>query len=173
MKIKFFQSLLVIILFLVFVIFYKSLQKPNIYTPNIGIKKVVPSFEATIFDTNEKIDSKEIFKNDNFYLINIWASWCLPCRSEHPYLMKFKNEKSLKLIGINYKDKKENASQFLKEFRNPFDKILTDEDGTISIVLGAYGVPETFLVKNNKIVKKIIGPIDQKKYLDTLKLINE
>tara|TARA_B100001769_G_C22066391_1_gene573778 strand:+ start:719 stop:955 length:237 start_codon:yes stop_codon:yes gene_type:complete len=69
--------------------------------------------------------------------------------------------------------KKKNASQFLKQLRNPFDKIINDKDGTISINLGAYGVPETFLIKNNKIVKKVIGPINEKNYVEILKEINE
>ena len=171
MKIKFFQSLLVIILFLVFVIFYKSLQKPNIYTPNIGIKKVVPSFEATIFDTNEKIDSKEIFKNDNFYLINIWASWCLPCLDEHQFLINLSHEENIKIIGLNYKDNKKNAKFFLNKHDNPYGLILSDVDGTIAIEWGAFGVPETFLIYNKKVIKKIIGPINENSLQEIKKII--
>ena len=111
--------------------------------------------------------------DNEFYLINIWASWCLPCKIEHKFLVKFQDESQIKLIGINYKDKKKNATKFLRELKNPFDRIIIDKDGTISINLGAYGVPETFLIKNNKIIKKIIGPINNKNYLEILKKINE
>ena len=173
MKNKLYIYITSIFFIFIFIIFFLGLKKSNIYVPNENTNITLENFESTDFFNGDKIFINNILSKDEYYLINIWASWCLPCRSEHPYLIKLKNVKSLKLIGINYRDKKENASKFLKEFRNPFDKILTDQDGTISIVLGAYGVPESFLVKNNKIVKKIIGPIDQKKYLDTLKLINE
>tara|TARA_Y100001958_G_C21236281_1_gene562783 strand:- start:525 stop:1046 length:522 start_codon:yes stop_codon:yes gene_type:complete len=166
-------SLTLLIFLFFFVIFYFGLKNSNIYIPNKDINIKLVNFESVDFFNKEKIYSKDLFTGNEFYLINIWASWCIPCKSEHPFLLKFKNESSVKLIGINYKDKTENASKFLKEFKNPFDRILSDRDGTLSINLGAYGVPETFLIKNNKIVKKIIGPIDNKKYLTILKKINE
>ncbi len=171
MKIKFFRLLSIIILFLIFVIFYKGLQKPNIYTPNIGIKKFIPSFEAKMFDTNEKINSKEIFKNDNFYLVNIWASWCLPCLDEHQFLVNLSLEENIKIIGLNYKDKKKNAKIFLNKNDNPYDLILSDVDGTIAIEWGAFGVPETFLIYNKKVIKKIIGPINENSFQELKKII--
>ena len=70
-------------------------------------------------------------------------------------------EEKIKIIGLNYKDDKKNAKIFLKELSNPYDVILLDEDGTVAIEWGAYGVPESFLIYNNKIVKKIIGPINE------------
>ena len=103
--------------------------------------------------------------------MNIWASWCVPCRLEHNFLMKLKANENLKIIGLNYKDKEKNALNFLKELKNPYDKILTDEDGTIAIDWGDYGVPESFLIHNKKIIKKIIGPIDENLYLEIERLI--
>ena len=142
----------VIILFLViFLIFYKGLQNSNIYTPNTNIKKDIPSFEIKIFDTNKIVNSESIFKNDKFYLINIWASWCVPCRDEHPFLMNLSKQKNVEMIGINYKDQTQNAKIFLKELGNPYKTIFLDKDGTIAIEWGAYGVPETFLIQNKKI----------------------
>ena len=93
--------------------------------------------------------------------INIWASWCLPCREEHQYIKKLSRIDNLKLVGLNYKDKTKNAQKFLEDIGNPFDIILSDTDGTKSIFLGAYGVPETLILDSElKILKKYIGPID-------------
>ena len=92
--------------------------------------------------------------------MNIWSSWCVPCRDEHNFLKDLSNEKNLNLIGLNYKDKTENAKNFLIELGNPFDIIFLDQKGIIAIDWGAYGVPETYLIKNNIIIKKIIGPLN-------------
>ena len=171
MKVKFFQIFLIIIFVIIFLIFYKGLQNSNIYTPNTLIKKNIPSFEAKTLRTNKKIGSKNLFKENEFYLINIWASWCVPCRDEHDFLIKLSNQKNLKIIGINYKDKNENAKNFLKELKSPYEVVLVDKDGTIAIEWGAYGVPESFLLYNKKIIKKIIGPLNKKSLFEIEKLI--
>ncbi len=173
MKHKLLLSFISIIFIFFFVVFFIGLKKSNIYVPSNQVNERLTNFETIDFFNEQKINSEDIFSENGFYIINIWASWCLPCKAEHPFLIKLKNETSVKIIGINYKDKNENASKFLKDLRNPYDKILKDKDGTISINLGAYGVPETFLIKNKKIIKKIIGPINDKKYANLLKKINE
>ena len=94
-------------------------------------------------------------------MMNIWSSWCAPCRDEHKFLLNLSNQKNLKIIGLNYKDKKKNATNFLNELNNPYDFIFSDTDGTIAIEWGAYGVPESFLIYNNKIIKKYIGPLNE------------
>ena len=154
-----------------FLIFYKGLNNSNIYTPQVIDKKDVPNFKGKIFNTNTYIDSKKIFDENIFYIVNIWASWCIPCRTEHPLLMELSKNKAVKLIGLNYRDNQINAKNFIKEFGNPYSKILTDIDGTLSVEFGAYGVPETFLIsKNKKIIKKFIGPIN-KEMTEEIKLI--
>ena len=163
MKNKF--SLFVIIIFLsfCFVVFYKGLNNPNIYTPKIKGEKNIPTFEAKIFNSDGYINSKKIFKEDIFYIVNIWASWCVPCRKEHPLLMRLSKNQSIKLIGLNYKDNLSNAKKFINEFGNPYSQIIIDNDGTLSVEFGAYGVPETFIIdRNKKIIKKFIGPINNK-----------
>ena len=93
MKIKILPIFLTIIFLIIFLIFYKGLQNPNIYTPKNVIQKDIPFFKVKIFDTNNQINSKEIFKSNKFYLMNIWASWCVPCREEHPFLINLSNQK--------------------------------------------------------------------------------
>tara|TARA_B100001113_G_scaffold283963_1_gene239131 strand:+ start:303 stop:821 length:519 start_codon:yes stop_codon:yes gene_type:complete len=159
MKNKLLPIFITFIFVIVFVIFYKGLKETNIYTPETKTNYEVPSLLVELFDTNEIVNTLEIFNSDKFYLLNIWASWCVPCKQEHPILMELKKNDNLNLIGINYKDTKKNANNFLKEFGNPYDKIIFDNKGTNSIELGAYGVPETFLISKNRIIKKYIGPL--------------
>ena len=161
MKVKIFPPLIVIIFLIIFFIFYKGLQNSNIYVPETNIEKDIPNFDAKVFNSNEKINSREIFKNDKFYLMNIWASWCVPCRDEHPFLMSLVSQENIEIVGLNYKDNNKNANNFLDELENPYKVILLDKDGTIAIEWGAYGVPETFLIYNKKVIKKIIGPLDK------------
>ena len=85
--------------------------------------------------------------------------------------MKLKNNKKIELVGLNYKDKEKNAKKFLDELSNPYKKILSDLDGTIAIEWGAYGVPESFLIYKNKIIKKIIGPINDDSFLEIERLV--
>ena len=171
MKVKIFPSLIVIIFLIIFFIFYKGLQNSNIYIPQSDFEKDIPNFKVKIFNTSKKINSEEIFKSDKFYLINIWASWCVPCRDEHPFLMNLSNQKNIEIIGLNYKDDIEKAKIFLNQFGNPFKEIFSDSDGTIAIEWGAYGVPETFLIYDKKVIKKIIGPLNENSLLEIKKLI--
>ena len=166
-------NLFVVTIFLsfCFVIFYKGLNHSNTYAPQIINKKNIPIFEAKDFNSNINITSKKIFKEDIFYIVNIWASWCVPCRMEHPLLMELSKNQSIKLIGLNYRDNQINAKSFINEFGNPYSKILIDNDGTLSVEFGAYGVPETFIIdKNKRIIKKFTGPISQK-IIEEIKLI--
>ena len=143
---KFFPFFLSLIFVSIFIVFYKGLNKSNIYAPNNIIEKKVPSFSGKLFNQEKEVTSSEIFAEKKFYLVNIWASWCIPCREEHSFLMELNRIENLEIIGINYKDKTDNAKSFLNELKNPYDLIILDKNGTISIEWGAYGVPETFLI---------------------------
>ncbi len=160
MKKRIISSLIIVFLIFMFIIFYKSLNKSSFYEPTSQIKNI-PQFFAKSFYSKEKINSKKIFVKDKYYLLNIWASWCVPCREEHPLLLNLSKNKKIEIIGLNYKDKLSNAQKFLKELGDPYEIILLDQDGTKAIEWGAFGVPETFLIYKNKIVKKFIGPLDQ------------
>tara|TARA_B100001175_G_scaffold228625_1_gene195248 strand:+ start:368 stop:886 length:519 start_codon:yes stop_codon:yes gene_type:complete len=161
MKSKFLPFLLISILIIIFIIFYRGLQNNNIYTPETNIINEVPSFSEELLYSNKIVNSSEIFNPNKFYLLNIWSSWCVPCRQEHPILMDLDKNKQIIVIGINYKDTKKNAIEFLEKFGNPYEKIFFDKEGVQSIEWGAYGVPESFIIYKNKILKKYIGPINQ------------
>ena len=162
MKNKFYLFIVISFLSFCFVIFYKGLNSSNTYTPEIKNKKNRPIFEAKDFNSNLFINSEKIFEDDIFYIVNIWASWCVPCRTEHPLLMKLSKNQSVKLIGLNYRDNLNNAKNFITDLGNPYSQIIIDDDGTLSVEFGAYGVPETFIIdKNKQIIRKFIGPINK------------
>ena len=171
MKNKFIPTISIIILFFIFSILYKGLQNTNIYEPKVENNIEIPIFKAKTLYGDLEINSLEFFKKDKFYLLNIWASWCVPCRDEHPQLMNLSKIKRIEVIGLNYKDKIANAKSFLKDLKNPFNIVFLDNDGTISIEWGAYGVPESFLIYNNVIIKKIIGPITENSLQEIISLI--
>ena len=175
MKNKYYKFFILTFFIFIFFIFYYGLKQKNFYTPEDTSIKRFPNLLLNDFYTNNQISFDDILIDNNYYLINIWASWCLPCREEHPYLVKLKTNSLIKIIGINYKDKKNNALKFLDDFENPYAKIFNDKNGTVSIEIGAYGVPESFILnKKKEIIKKIIGPIDKKEFNEILKLlINE
>jgi len=144
------------------VIFYKSLFEERNYIPK-NINNKIENISIKEFNTDNNIFIKNLFEKEKLIAINIWASWCIPCRQEHQYIKNLAEINNLNLVGLNYKDKKNNAEKFLEQLGNPFDIILSDTDGTKSIFLGAYGVPETLILDSElKILRKYIGPINSK-----------
>ena len=92
-------------------------------------------------------------------LVSVWASWCVPCREEHPFLMELATDDRVQIVGLNYKDTPKNATRFLATLGNPFDAVGADNNGRTAINWGVYGVPETFLVAaDGTIVWKHVGP---------------
>ena len=172
MKNKYYKFSILTFLIFIFLIFYYGLKEKNLYTPEDIVIKRFPNLFLNDFHSYNETSLDNILIDSNYYLINIWASWCLPCREEHPYLVQLKKNSLIKIIGINYKDKKDNALKFLDKFENPYNHILSDTNGTASIEIGAYGVPESFVLnKKKEIIKKIIGPIDKKKFNEIIKLL--
>ncbi len=98
----------------------------------------------------------------NVTVVNVWASWCIPCRDEAPMLMKLAADKRFRLVGINYKDQPDNARRFLGRFGNPYAASGADADGRTGIEWGVYGVPENFIIGHDgKIAYKLVGPITE------------
>ena len=153
---------IIIVLFSLFIFFIllKGLEKPNNYLPENTLRKIETKISIKKLHDQEEVLLGELIDNNNFSIINIWASWCLPCRDEHSLLLILGKNEQLEVIGLNYKDNLENAKQFISELGNPYRKIFVDRDGTKAIELGAFGVPESFLIYENKIIKKYIGPLN-------------
>ena len=117
----------------------------------------LPEFNLEQLDESRFIDSSDLGDD---YIINVWASWCITCRVEHPYLMSL-NNKGVPIIGLNYKDEKNDALEWLSKFGNPYKRIIHDYKGTLALDLGVTGAPETFLVQNGKIIAHYQGEINE------------
>ena len=163
MKNKIILSALILFFTFCFIVLFKGLNNSNIYVPNDTTEKFLKGFTSKDLYSENKISSDQIFVGSEYYVLNIWASWCVPCRAEHPKLIKLSKNKSLKLIGINYRDNPKNAKKFINEFGDPYFMIIKDSNGTISVNLGAIGVPETFIInKDKKIIKRFLGSLNEK-----------
>ena len=156
-----------------FIILYFSLGNQRVYDTKDLIGKKISEVEINLFQSSGTINTKEFIKNE-FTIINFWASWCGPCRKEHPNLVRLSRIKNLKIIGINFKDDKENAKSFLKENGNPFDILTEDKNGKNSVNFGVYGIPETILIDSElKILKKYIGPLNIKEVNEIRKIVKK
>ena len=171
MKKKIIKSVVLLTISFILGIFFIGLNKSSTYNTKDLIGSKISKIQLIQLSENKIITEKEL-KNNDFTLINFWASWCGPCRDEHPYLLKLSNETKLKLLGVNFKDNKKNAKQFLDNLGNPYDYITTDNSGKQSINFGVYGIPESILIdKDLIIIKKIIGPINKKDFESIKKTI--
>tara|TARA_B100001057_G_C22364748_1_gene762232 strand:- start:13 stop:528 length:516 start_codon:yes stop_codon:yes gene_type:complete len=165
-----------IIIFLIFFfiigVFYISLTRETNYNTTSLTNKELPQFKISYFDKNGFYTEKDLIKND-YTLINFWASWCGPCRIEHPILMKLSAENNLNILGVNFKDKKELARKFLKDLGNPYSFLLKDLEGKQSVNFGIYGIPESLLINSdNIIIKKFVGPLSLNNYKEIKEMIN-
>ena len=170
---KIIKSFIILLIIFIIGVFFVGLNKNSIYdTKNLAGKKIT-NIQLEHFVENRIITENDLKKN-NFTLINFWASWCGPCREEHPILIKLNEEKNLKLLGVNFKDKKSNALKFLKDLGDPYDDLARDELGKNSINFGIYGIPESILInKNLVIIKKFIGPISKNDYDDIKNIVRQ
>ena len=169
---KIIKSIIVFLFIFVLLVFYNSLNREINYSTDYLIGNKLAKINLKGFDDN-KIYTSEDFKKSRYTLINFWASWCAPCRIEHPYLMKLSKEKNLKILGVNFKDKKINASKFLNELGNPYYYMAKDTTGKQSVNFGIYGIPESILINNETIVlKKFVGPLNEQNFNDIKEIIN-
>jgi cytochrome c biogenesis protein CcmG, thiol:disulfide interchange protein DsbE len=134
-----------------------SLDPRSIPSPLVG--KPMPAFALpTVADANKKVSTDGL--KGRVYLLNVWASWCVACREEHPVINDIAKQGGWTFIGLNYKDQRTDAQGWLAQFGNPYETSLYDGDGRLGIDLGVYGVPETFVVDKQGIIRyKQIGPI--------------
>lgn len=129
--------------------------------PSPLVNKPLPSFAAPSLHDPKRIVTPESMKG-RAYLLNVWASWCVACRQEHPLLLALAQKKAVPVIGLNYKDKRDDALAWLAQFGNPYEISIADKEGRIGIDLGVYGVPETFVIDKAGVIRyKFIGPITE------------
>ena len=158
---KIIRSSIVLLFIFILLVFYNSLNRETNYSTDYLIGNKLAKINLKGFDDN-KIYTSEDFKKSRYTLINFWASWCAPCRIEHPYLMQLSKEKNLKILGVNFKDKKINALKFLNDLGNPYYYLTKDSNGKQSVTFGIYGIPESILINSELIViKKFIGPLNE------------
>jgi len=102
-------------------------------------------------------------------MLNVWASWCTPCRVEHPFFLELSESKLLPIVGLNYKDKSDEAKAWLTQLGNPYSIIAKDTEGRVGIEWGVYGVPETFIIGRDGTIRyKHIGPVDRESFDKTI-----
>jgi cytochrome c biogenesis protein CcmG, thiol:disulfide interchange protein DsbE len=135
-----------------------SLNPREVPSPFIG--KPAPEFTLTRLDNAQQAVQRADLLGKP-WLLNVWASWCQPCREEHPVLMDLAARKLVPMVGLNYKDRRDAAAQFLTRLGNPYQMTLVDGDGRVGIDWGVYGVPETFVIDAAGVVRfKHVGPLN-------------
>ena len=162
------QNIIKIIIFLIFFfiisVFYISLTRETNYDTSNLINKKLTEFKVINADETGFYTRDDLKKND-FTLINFWASWCAPCKVEHPILMRLSKSKKLKILGVNFKDKDKQAKKFLSDLGNPYDFLAKDINGKQSVSLGIYGIPESILINNELLImQKFVGPLSLDDY---------
>ncbi len=149
--------LAVFLVLLVFLAIGLQLKPREVPSPFIG--KPAPSFTLPILGKEQSTFSPEQMKGQ-VWILNVWASWCVACREEHPLLVDFAKSQSTPLIGLDYKDKPDAAKAWLNKFGDPYQLSISDLSGQVGIDYGVYGVPETFVIDRSGIIRhKHIGPL--------------
>ena len=157
MKARYLIPLAIFIAMLAFLGVGLKLDPREVPSPLIG--KPAPQFQLSeLADPAKAFSQKDMA--GKVWLLNVWASWCVACREEHPMLVELAKKKAVPIIGLNYKDQPDDAKAWLKQFGDPYMLSVTDRDGRVGIDYGVYGVPETFLVDKTGVIRyKQIGPI--------------
>ena len=136
--------------------------------PSPLVDKPLPAFSLPTLDNPKKLLTNADL-NGRVVLVNVWASWCVACKQEHPVLMALAREKQVPIIGLNYKDQRADARRMLDAEGNPYEVSIVDADGRVGIDWGVYGVPETFVIDKQGIIRyKQIGPISPEVWEQTL-----
>ena len=172
MKAKF---LIPLVLFVVLVGFLAvGLKRDPREVPSPLVNKPAPQFNLTQLAQADQQFSPAALKG-RVWILNVWASWCVACREEHPVLMDFARQQMVPLIGLDYRDQRKDALGVLRQNGNPYDIVAFDGDGRVGIDYGVYGVPESYLIDKNGVIRyKQIGPVTPEVLQKTLiPLINE
>lgn len=151
----------IIIFTIMLPIFFVGLSRNKSELPSPLIGKTIPSFSLpSLLDPSITIDQKSI--NGKFVLFNVWATWCVGCREEHEFLMDLSQRKEITIIGLNWRDNRADALNWLVNLGNPYEISIEDKMGRTAIDWGVYGAPETFLINSNGIIiHKHLGPLSE------------
>lgn len=157
---KFIRFLPLILVLALGVVLYRGLSLNPQDMPSALVGKTLPNFSLVSLNAPEKLLTQNDITGD-IVLINVWATWCPTCKYEHPYLLDVAKNPQVKLYGLNYKDDREAAQQWLQNYEDPYEFSIFDEKGTLGLDLGVYGAPETFVIDHNGIIRKrFAGAID-------------
>ncbi len=139
---------------------WKGLSLDPKKLPSALIDKPVPAFELPWLERPGQRLTQEVFKGQ-VSLLNVWATWCPSCRTEHPFLMELAHDRNIPIYGIDYKDEAEAANQWFEDLGNPYVANIFDEQGSLGLNLGVYGAPETYIVDKNGIIRyRHVGPLN-------------
>lgn len=128
--------------------------------PSALLDKPMPEFHLPALKDAQKIVNKAQLVNGEPFLLNVWATWCVSCRVEHPHLNQL-SQQGVRVLGLNYKDEQDKALQWLARLGDPYQQVIFDEDGKLGLDLGVYGAPETYLVDGQGIIRyKHVGVVD-------------
>ncbi len=142
------------------VVLFMGLQRDPKVLPSMLLNRPIPDFDLPPLEAAKAGIKSTEFKANGLTLINVFASWCVSCRYEHPFLMRVSSDKRFKLVGMDWKDTKPDAGQYLSTYGNPYSQIGIDESGRTGIDLGVSGVPETFVVDaTGKVRLRVPGPL--------------
>jgi cytochrome c biogenesis protein CcmG/thiol:disulfide interchange protein DsbE len=156
---RFLIPLAVFVLLVGFLAVGLKLNPREVPSPLVG--KAAPAFELPVLSQPDKRFVPGDMRG-KVWLLNVWASWCVSCRDEHPVLVELSKKGVLPILGLNYKDKGDEARRWLKQFGDPYQLSVVDADGRIGIDYGVYGVPETYLIDAEGVIRyKQIGPLTQ------------
>jgi cytochrome c biogenesis protein CcmG/thiol:disulfide interchange protein DsbE len=147
---------------------YVGLHRDPHEVPSPLIGKPAPAFALTRLDDPSKTITRDQLLG-HVYMLNVWASWCVSCRDEHPILVEYVRRNPVEIYGLDYKDTRPEALAWLDQLGNPYQAALFDSDGRVGINFGVYGVPETFIIDKKGVVRyKQTGPISPEVLTNTL-----
>ena len=161
-----FSAIIIVAILLGF--FYKGLSLDSKLLPSALIDKPAPAFNLPqLHDASLSFSPADM--KGKVWLLNVWASWCAACRSEHPLFMQLARSGNFPIYGLNYKDKQADGQQWLRELGDPYKVSISDLAGDVGIDFGVYGVPETFLIDKEGVIRyKHVGPISRKDWREVI-----
>jgi len=166
-RLKLFLPLLIFVVLAGFL--YRGLSLDPMALPSALIDKPLPAFTLTALADGRELSREDVIGEPA--LFNVWATWCISCRAEHPYLQRLADS-GVPIYGINYKDEDEAARRWLRELGDPYRANIVDREGTLGVDLGVYGAPETYLVDAAGVIRyRHVGVVDDRVWRDTLEPI--